>query len=204
MIVSDAAKCKQRWESLRSQYRKFMRNQKSKVGDNGGQPSKWKYSDQLLFLYPHMKDKKRMSSAEGSEDAQEEPEETLQAESNEPCWLEPSVGLDFSPPSQKRGAAEEQQLSANEYHGIWKSGDQGAKRQSALAEMASSTLMKHFMDEEKKEKRVIDEIDLFFDTMKMTVKKFSVSDRLSVKRKVFNIVAEIEEKKYAGEQQPPL
>lgn len=58
--------------------------------------------------------------------------------------------------------------------------------------------MKQLLNEEKKEKEV-DEIDLFFDTMKKTVKKFSVADKLLVKRKIFNIVTDIEEK-YVGEQ----
>jgi len=37
--------------------------------------------------------------------------------------------------------------------------------------------------------------------MKKTVKKFSVADKLQVKRKIFNIVTDIEGK-YVGEQQP--
>jgi len=74
------------------------------------------------------------------------------------------------------------------------------KRKSVPAETASSTLMKHLLNEEKKEKE-IDEIDLYFDTMKRTVKKFSVADKLLVKRKVINIVSDIEGK-YVGEEQP--
>lgn len=51
------------------------------------------------------------------------------------------------------------------------------KRKSVLAEMASNTLMKHLRNEE------------------------SVADKLLVKRKVFNIVSDIEGK-YGGEEQP--
>jgi len=53
----------------------------------------------------------------------------------------------------------------------------------------------------KKKKEEVDEIDLFFDTMERTVKKFSVADKLLVKRKVFNIVSDVEGK-YVGEEQP--
>lgn len=41
----------------------------------------------------------------------------------------------------------------------------------------------------------------FFDTMKKIVKKFCVTDKLIVKRKLFNIISDVEGK-YVGEEQP--
>lgn len=183
MVVLDAAKCKQRWESLRSQYRKYLRNQKPKTGDPGGSQPTWKYSEQMLFLHPYMKDKERISSVVSLEDTIDDTEEIL--ESNEQTPHVAFKKID-SP-------------TTNENHRAWKS-PQGTKRKTYQAETASSTLMKHLINEEKKQKEV-DEIDLFFDTMKRTVKKFCVADKLLVKRKVFNIVSDIEGK-YVGEEQP--
>jgi len=58
-----------------------MRNQKPNTGDPGGSQSIWEYSEQMLFLHLHMKDKQRLSSAESSEDTLDETEMPL--ESNE-------------------------------------------------------------------------------------------------------------------------
>ncbi|VVC44841.1 BESS motif,MADF domain [Cinara cedri] len=193
LLRSDAGKCKQRWESLRSQYRKFMRNTKSKTYD--GQQPKWKYSDQLSFIHPHMKDKK--TNADGSEDNQDDMDDPLHAESND-SWPETNIGLEISTPSSS--STQKRILTFDELpedsYGVWKS--LAKKRKSALAEMASTTHVKHVLDV-KKDTR-FDELDLFFDTMKMTVKKFTISDKLLVKRKVFNIITEIEEM-YADDEQ---
>ncbi|CAI6345114.1 unnamed protein product [Macrosiphum euphorbiae] len=137
----------------------------------------------MLFLHPYMKDKERISSVVSLEDTIDDTEEIL--ESNEQT---PNVAF------KKIDSP-----TTNENHRAWKS-HQGTKRKTYQAETASSTLMKHLINEEKKQKEV-DEIDLFFDTMKRTVKKFCVADKLLVKRKVFNIVSDIEGK-YVGEEQP--
>lgn len=182
MVILDAGKCKLRWESLRSQYRKYLRNHKPKTGDPGGSQSTWKYREQLLFLHPYMKDKERISSVVNLEDQIDDTEEILQ--SNE---LTETAFKEMKLPT------------TNENRRAWKT-PQGVKRKSVPAETTISTLMTHLLDEEKK-KEEVDEIDLFFDTMKMTVKKFSVADKLLVKRKIFNIVSDVEGK-CIGEEQP--
>ncbi|KAL4103870.1 hypothetical protein QTP88_019205 [Uroleucon formosanum] len=130
-----------------------------------------------------MKDKERISSVVNLEDPIDDTEEILQ--SNE-LTTETAFKEMKSPTTDENRRA-------------WKT-PQGMKRKSVPAETASSTLMKHLLNEEKKNEEV-DEIDLFFDTMKRTVKKFSVADKLLVKRKIFNIVSDVEGK-YVGEEQP--
>lgn len=163
-----------------------MRNQKPKTGDPGGSQSSWKYSEHMLFLHPHMKDKQRISSVEYSEETLDD-EAEIPLESNEPT-------PQFAPQKPNNKSP-----TTNKSHGAWKS-NLGVKRKLAPTETASSTLMKHLINTEKKKKEV-DEIDLFFETMKKTVKKFSVANKLQVKRKIFNIVTDIEGK-YVGVQQP--
>jgi len=111
LVVLDVAKCKQRWESLRSQYRKYLRNQKPKTGDPGGSQPTWKYSEQMLLLNPYMKDKERISSVVSLEDTIDDTEEIL--ESNEQTPLVAFKKID----------------SPTENHRAWKS-PQGTKRKT--------------------------------------------------------------------------
>lgn len=67
---------------------------------------------------------------------------------------------------------------------------------------ASSTLMNYLMTEEnnKKIEANKDEIDLFFESIKATVKKFSPGDKHLVKTKIFGLVSDVEAK-YVYDQQ---
>jgi len=117
-------------------YRKYLRNQKPKTGDPGGSQSTSKYSEQLLFLHPHMKDKERISSVVNLEDPIDNTEEILQ--SNE-LTTETAFKEMKSP-------------TTNENCRAWKT-PQGMKRKSVPTETASSTLMKHLLNEEKKKEK---------------------------------------------------
>lgn len=70
------------------------------------------------------------------------------------------------------------------------------RRGYQTVESASTVLMKHLLEEEKKEKekekQKIDDIDLFFDTMKATVKKFNAGNKLLAKQRVFSVICELE------------
>lgn len=61
----DPRKCKQRWESLRAQFRKHIRGQKTKTGQAASFQTKWKYEDHMEFLRAYMKDKVRITSVTG-------------------------------------------------------------------------------------------------------------------------------------------
>lgn len=128
-----------------------------------------------------MKDKQRISSVQYSGEILDD-EVEIPLESNQPTFQ-----FAFQKPNYKS-------LTTNESHWTWKS-NIGVKRKLAPTETASSTLMKHSINTEKKEK--VDEIYLFFDTMK-TVKTFFIADKLQVKRKIFYIVTDLEGK-YVGE-----
>lgn len=64
------------------------------------------------------------------------------------------------------------------------------------SETASGVLMKYILEEEKKQKekeaQEKDDVDLFFDTMKATVKKFSAANKILAKQRVFTVISELE------------
>lgn len=53
--------CKERWEGLRSRYRKHV-NRKTKSGQAAAHSQKWKYEDPVSVLSALMKDRARLSS----------------------------------------------------------------------------------------------------------------------------------------------
>ncbi|CAG9836538.1 unnamed protein product [Diabrotica balteata] len=57
---------------------------------------------------------------------------------------------------------------------------------------ASAVLMKHLLEEEKNNKEK-DDIDLFFDIMKGTVKKFNAGNKLLAKQRDFGVISDLEE-----------
>ncbi|KAJ8980388.1 hypothetical protein NQ317_009382, partial [Molorchus minor] len=136
--------CKQRWESIRAQYRKTLRLRKTRTGQSASEV-KWKYEDLLEFLHPHMKMidhapfPQENVSYTGSEDDIDEQTDT------EPCGSR-ILDSPYPPPTvstQPEGR---------------------------------------------------DELDLFFETMKETVRKFSPGDRYSAKQQIFTLVSKIEGK----------
>lgn len=174
----DPRKCKQRWESLRAQFRKHIRGQKTKTGQAASFQTKWKYEDHMEFLRAYMKDKVRITSVTGENEdpsfiADEEDEnDTLTQISEPPTPPTPQIAKASSSVLRKR------------------------KIPVAATETASSTLMKHILEEEKKLKKEEpkSEMDVFFDSIRMTVNKFNPYDKFLAKQKIFQIVTEIEAK----------
>ncbi|CAH1399663.1 unnamed protein product [Nezara viridula] len=181
-------KCKQRWESLRSQFRKHVRNQKSKTRDSCATPTKWRYGENLQFLLPYMKERMRISSIDGSDDIEEEAE--VSQESNEPI---PQVKLE---PQKRIGELP----SIKQEPKVRKTLQYETAKRKFPAGTASFVPIKSILSERRKDYET-DEYDLFFDAMKKTIKKFSAADKLLVKRQLFNMVAEIEEK-YVNDRLP--
>ncbi|XP_014277351.1 uncharacterized protein [Halyomorpha halys] len=188
-LHQDAGKCKQRWESLRSQFRKHVRNQKSKTRDPSIVATKWRYGENLQFLLPYMKERMRVSSVDGSDEKEEEAE--VSQESNEPISQikqETKKHTELGSVKQEPEVKEMPQYQAG--------------RRKFPTETGSSTVLKSPSSKRRKEDGT-DEYDLFFDAMKMTIKKFSAADKLLVKRQLFNIVAEVEDKYVVDRQLMP-
>ncbi|KAF5271709.1 hypothetical protein FQA39_LY08032 [Lamprigera yunnana] len=73
--------------------------------------------------------------------------------------------------------------------------DKSNVKVSTQAHTASGTLMKCLLEEEKTKKaEVKDELDFFFESIKVTAKKLSPAEKHLVKLKIFGIVSDIEAK----------
>uniref|UniRef100_A0A6P7H7B9 Uncharacterized protein LOC114345211 n=1 Tax=Diabrotica virgifera virgifera TaxID=50390 RepID=A0A6P7H7B9_DIAVI len=66
------------------------------------------------------------------------------------------------------------------------------RRGHQAVESASAVLMKHLLEEEINEEEK-DDIDLFFDAIKATVKKLNAGNKLLAKQRVFGVISELEE-----------
>ncbi|XP_074031551.1 uncharacterized protein [Leptinotarsa decemlineata] len=67
-----ADKCKQRWESLRSKFRKICKANGTTTGQAAKKKKKWRYEDEMTFLLPHMMDEARVSSLQIHDGTDEE------------------------------------------------------------------------------------------------------------------------------------
>ncbi|XP_074042027.1 uncharacterized protein isoform X2 [Leptinotarsa decemlineata] len=173
-----ADKCKQRWESLRSQFRKICKTNGSTTGQAAKKKKKWRYENEMTFLLPHMMDKARVSSLQIHDGTDEE-----NIDGNDEEQTEAEVETNDVP------AAPREVLQKN----IKKK--RISRKNPSNKESASSTLMNYLLSqksiEESKEK---DSIDLFFDSIKATVRSFTPADFHTVKTTIFNVVSEIERK----------
>ncbi|XP_028141978.1 transcription factor Adf-1-like [Diabrotica virgifera virgifera] len=172
ILKQDPNKCKLRWESLRNQFRKYIRSRRTVTGQS---PSAWRHYDDMSFLTRYMKDKTRNTFVEIENEGQaallEEDNMAIGEEhplesSNETTHSSIAIPMRKSSNSKRRG-----------YHAV---------------ESTSAVLMKYLLEKEKNEKEK-DDIDLFFDAMKATVKKFSAGNKLLAKQKVFAVISELEE-----------
>ncbi|XP_044758749.1 uncharacterized protein LOC123316632 [Coccinella septempunctata] len=167
VVRRDPNRCKSRWESLRNQFRKYIR---ANAGVSSGTMAKWRYYDNLSFLIPYMRNARPRYPL-----VPKEQEDSLFS-------AEASGGVEKS---EEESEAETSNLT---YDFILKQEEQ------EIDESANSDLMRDILDERKrKERQGEDSIDLFFDAMRATVKKFSEKNRILAKRRVFDVVLELEE-----------
>ncbi|KAK7082419.1 hypothetical protein SK128_004946 [Halocaridina rubra] len=80
----EGSECKDRWESLRSQYRKRV-NKKTKIGQAPVNNQKWKYEDQMSFLSAFKKDRTRTISLQQAGNGSEDLDNTDQVGTKEQC-----------------------------------------------------------------------------------------------------------------------
>ncbi|KAI5707360.1 hypothetical protein M8J77_000894 [Diaphorina citri] len=179
--------CKKRWESLRGQLRKHLKARETSTGRAAKKIRKWKLEDEMAFLIPFLKDKARVSSLGGTA----EDEDDVDLDDPEPQevggfqWWDDSASQD--------GAPQEQDVSASQ--------GRAPKKHRKNANSASATLTNYLIRQNECEPAGIsapetqrDSVDLFFDSIKATVRTFSPADFYDVKTKIFNTVSQIERK----------
>ncbi|KAJ8979672.1 hypothetical protein NQ317_001072 [Molorchus minor] len=161
--------CKQRWESLRSQYRKICKIRETKTGQAATKRKKWRYEDEMSFLLPYIKDKQRLSSLDpdtayndsdtngeelqGKDSQHKNDFENDEAERNTSQNIPIGTPLSDTPPSTSRIKATPR------------------KRIRHPPDTASGTLMKYIISQKQQETEnpKKDHIDLVFDSITATL-----------------------------------
>lgn len=181
--------CKERWESLRAQYRKFLHNKKTKSGQAAVKITKWKFEDHMCFLGEFMKDRIRVTSVMGEEDS--DVEETELIENINEDEEETQVDREIVEPEDRERAVIKKnpttQLAPKVVKRYRKTHIENTPKDSA-----SATLMKFLVQE--KQQNISHPIDTFFSLMASSVKNFNLADQHFIKNKIFSLVSNIEEK----------
>ncbi|XP_042205387.1 uncharacterized protein LOC121854717 [Homarus americanus] len=176
--------CKLRWGNLRDQYRRYLRKINTKSGQEAVNVTKWRYADEMSFIKPFLRDRETMTSLE---------EETV----NTVVTEETESGIPCS--KNKRGREAGQTLSDEEASSI--QSEAATRRRSRppakkfvhIPETPSFVLMKHLIESEsQKGGNPPDAVDLFFQSISATVKKFSPYHQNICKTKVLALVSELE------------
>ncbi|XP_071514947.1 uncharacterized protein [Panulirus ornatus] len=187
-LDKDGPECKDRWESLRSQFRKHVNKAKPRSGHAATTSPKWKYEDQMAFLYTFMKDRSRMSTTVATqEEAHESEDETAHHDDEEEEEEETRSGHENRKgegelPVQERPPPKKQ---------LRPKGRKALEHNSSSSSSASATLIKYLV-EKQREECAPDTTDTFFSLMAATVKKFNPGDQHFIKTKVFSLVNEME------------
>ncbi|XP_071525216.1 uncharacterized protein [Panulirus ornatus] len=178
-LDKDGPGCKDRWESLRSQFRKHVNKAKPRCGQAATISPRWKYEDQMSFLYTFMKDRSRISTV--TQEAYEFENENVNDDEKETLGVQENRKGEGEPPEQEHPPTRQVRT----------------RRKKALehnSSIASATLMKYLVEKQKKESVAPDTMDTFFSLTAATVKKFTPSDQHFIKTKVFSLVNEMEGK----------
>lgn len=183
--------CKERWESLRSQFRKIMA--KCTKSEQGASTTvKWKYEEQMGFLRSLSKDRTRICSTPAKEvDMYETPVDEIEEVDDI------SEGYDVqdsekSPIDTIAGKPATSDTACPK--------PRPRKRKQQATSSASAQLMSYIL--ENKQSTSSDSLDTFFQAMLSTVKKFNSNDQLMVKKKIFEIVTDVEGR-YISQQHTP-
>ncbi|KAI5709395.1 hypothetical protein M8J76_016971 [Diaphorina citri] len=169
--------CKKRWESLRGQLRKHLKARETSTGRAAKKIRKWKLEDEMAFLIPFLKDKAR--EVGGFQ------------------WWDDSASQDGASQGQDVGASQD---GGSQRKSVGASQGRAPKEHRKNAQ-ASATLTNYLIRQNECEPAGIlapetqrDSVDLFFDSIKATVRTFSPADFYDVKTKIFNTVSQIERK----------
>lgn len=183
------SECKERWESLRSQYRKNENKQKTKSGQAASNISSWKYASQMHFLKQFMKDRSRVTSMTAGDDSDEEKSD----ESTNECEIEANHNEQTNENNNEENVDEDVDKEVTQTSSLKTSKLRKKKPHTDTKESASTTLMKYLV-QQKREEQSPHPTDTFFSLMATSVKKFNATDQHFVKTKLFSLVSDIEAK----------
>ncbi|KAF0702268.1 uncharacterized protein FWK35_00034697, partial [Aphis craccivora] len=183
------SECKERWESLRSQYRKNENKQKTKSGQAASNISNWKYASQMHFLKQFMKDRSRVTSITTCDDSDEEKSDV----STNECEIQANNNEQTNENNNEENVVEDVAKEVTQKSSLKTPKLRKKITHTDTKESASTTLMKYLV-QQKREEQSPHPIDTFFSLMATSVKKFNATDQHFVKTKLFSLVSDIEAK----------
>ncbi|KAF5299249.1 hypothetical protein FQA39_LY02422 [Lamprigera yunnana] len=179
-LNNPVVKCKQRWKSLRSQHRKICRLRQTNMDKK---LKKWRYEEEMAFLIPYMKEKTRSSLLFTDKDGNDQNKNGSQTEIITKIEV---VGTE-----EDRNQIQDVPIDASSTFVTKKK--RMLYRKKPLTKTANARVIQYILNKEEAEEKK-DHIDLFFESIKSTVRTFSAADFHTAKAGIFNIVSEIESK----------
>ncbi|XP_017755456.1 PREDICTED: uncharacterized protein LOC108547438 [Eufriesea mexicana] len=176
-ILDKAKECKKQWNSLRDCYRRALKKRKKVKSAQIGKIRKWKYENELSFLVPFIKERKSNSQFNMSTNDKSDVDITSNICIDMPCTQQ-----------MEEQASPEPRDSATEIS--------SAKKRIRRRTEAMSPVFMDFISSNKYENTQprddTNDIDLFFQSMASTVKKFSPYNQAVAKARIFSIISEVE------------
>ncbi|VVC95765.1 unnamed protein product [Leptidea sinapis] len=156
----DGRECKKSWALLRDAFRRIVKKRKNgRVSEK-----KWRYEDEMAFLLPYLKLRRKTSLLTSSHDAEDEAEDVSLIDEVQPYINQPFIST--SPPPKRQ------------------------KLDEHAEETTSTLLMKYIIDSRKNTPS--DDIEQFFAGITTTVRSFPIRERAIAKAKIFEIVSNME------------
>ncbi|XP_003396199.1 uncharacterized protein LOC126915783 [Bombus affinis] len=174
MLNEPAKHCKKQWNSLRDSFRRSLRKRKdTKSGQAANKIRKWRYEDEMSFLIPYMKERETITSVQVhvSDESNDELDDVNTTEDN-------------SNLIERSSSSKVSDIPIETFR-------RKMKREPATAvlmDYASSNTNRTVNEEQQ----TMDDIDLFFKSIALTVKKLSPYNQIIAKARVSSVISELQ------------
>lgn len=169
-----ALECKKKWNSLRDNFRKHLKKNKTTSGQAATKTKQWKHQEDLSFLIPFLAERAQRSNIETAVADEELPPDDDNSSIN-------SAASSSTPFSETTFDSTRSQTSANS--------SSHAKRQ--LPPMAQ-VLENYLLSKKQKVEGRSDHLSKFFGAMEETVRSLKPRLQIEVKSKIAQLVTEYE------------
>jgi len=151
--------------------------------------AKWKFADQMSFLKPFMKDKRRVTPFQFCDSFGKEEESCGDdTEGNREC-------TDSGEVSTGNSQHDTFNTMNNFNTDYWSLISKKEEISQTANEVTGQSLMKYILEQKnKEEKSNQDPVDIFFAGIAATVKSFNPTDQHIIKRQIFQLVSDMEGK----------
>jgi hypothetical protein len=151
--------------------------------------AKWKFEEQMSFLKPFMKDKPHVTPFQFCDSFRKE----------EDGWGGDSEGNHECTDSGDIGTGNNQQDTFNTRNNFntdyWSLINKKEEIGQTANEITGQSVMKYIWEQKtKEEKSTQDPMDIFFAGIAATVKSFTPTDQHIIKKQIFQLVSDMEEK----------